>query len=74
MSDFATPCTVSRQAPLSMEFFRQEYWRGLPFSAPGYLPDPGIELKSLVSFALAGGFFTTVPLGKTTLMGTYILS
>ena len=58
MSDSATP-RVSRQAPLSIEFFGQEYWRGLPFSAPGDLPDLGIELKSLASLALVGGFFTT---------------
>ena len=37
------PCTVSRQAPLSMGFSKQEYWRGLPFPSPGSLPDPGIE-------------------------------
>ena len=40
-----------------MEFSRQEYWSGLPFSPPGHLPDPGIELVSLTSPALAGGFF-----------------
>ena len=40
-------------------FFRQAYWSGLPFPAPGDLPDPGIELMSLTSPALAGGFFTT---------------
>ena len=28
------PCTIARQAPLSMEFSRQEYWRGLPFPSP----------------------------------------
>ena len=43
MSDIATPWTVARQASLSMGFFRQEYWRGLPFPFPGDLPDPGIE-------------------------------
>ena len=32
---FATPWTVTHQAPLSMEFSRQEYWCGLPFSSPG---------------------------------------
>jgi len=32
--------------PLSMGFSRQEYWGGLPFSFPGDLPDPGIELRS----------------------------
>ena len=43
---FATPRTVAHQAPLSMGIFRQEYWSGLPFSAPGDLPDPGIEPRS----------------------------
>ena len=31
------------QAPLSMEFSRQEYWSGLPFPSPGDLPNPGME-------------------------------
>ena len=35
--------SVAHQAPLSMEFSRQEYWNGLPFPSPGDLPDPGIE-------------------------------
>ena len=39
----AVPGTVARQAPLSTEFSRQEYWNGLPFSIPGDLPDPGIK-------------------------------
>ena len=43
---FATPWTVAYQAPLSMGFYRQEYWSGLPFPSPGYLPDPGIKLGS----------------------------
>ena len=34
---------IAHQAPLSMEFFRQEYCSGLPFPFPGYLPNPGIE-------------------------------
>ena len=54
-----TPWTVARQAPLSMRFSRQEYWGGLPFPPPGNLPNPGIEPSSLMSPALAGGFFTT---------------
>ena len=57
---FLTPWTVACQAPLSMEFSRQEYRSGQPFSTPGNLPDPGIEPVSLVSSALAGGFFTTI--------------
>ena len=56
---------VARQAPLSMGFPRQKYWNGLPFPSPGDLPDPGIEL---VSPALAGGFFTTEPPGKPTVL------
>ena len=56
-----TPWTVARQFPLSMEFSRQEYWSGLPFPTPGALSDPGIKPKSLVSPALAGGFFITKP-------------
>ena len=43
---FETPWTAARQAPLSIEFFRQESWSLLPFPAPGYLPDPGTNPKS----------------------------
>ena len=65
MSDsFPTPWTTAHQAPLSMGFPRQEYWSGLPFPSPGNLPHPGIEPVSLMSPALAGGFFTTEPPGK----------
>ena len=39
---FVTLWTVACQAPLSMEFFSQEYWSGVPFPSPGDLPDPGI--------------------------------
>ena len=59
MSDSTTPWTVAHQAPLSMKFSRQEYWSGLPIISPGELPDPGIEPISLMSPALASGFFTT---------------
>ena len=44
-----------------MEFSRQEYWSGLPFSSAGDLPDPGTEP---VSPALVGVFFTTEAPGK----------
>ena len=39
---FVTSWTTACQAPLSMEFSRQEYWSGLPFPPPGDLPNPGI--------------------------------
>ena len=61
---FGTPWTVAHQAPLSMEFSRQEYCSGLPVPSAGDLPNPGIKHASLASPALAGGFFTTVPPGK----------
>ena len=59
MSDFVTQWTVASQAPLFMGFSRQEHWSGLPFSSPGYLPDPLIKSASLFSPALAGEFFIT---------------
>ena len=51
---FANPETIACQAPLVCGFFRQEYWSGLPFPPPGYLPDPGIEPTSPVSPTPAG--------------------
>ena len=55
---FAAPWTVTWQAPLSMEFSRQEHWSGLPFPIPWDLLNPGIEPVSLVS-PVTGGFFIT---------------
>ena len=46
MSNSATPWTVAHQAPLSVGFFRQEYWSELPFPSPGALPDSGIKSGS----------------------------
>ena len=46
---------VTCWAPLSVEFSRQEHWRGLSFPTPGDLPDPRVEPVSLVFPALAGG-------------------
>ena len=43
LSDSPIPWTIAPQAPLSMEFFRQEYWSGLPFPSPGDLLNPGIK-------------------------------
>ena len=47
---FAIPWTIAHQAPLCMEFSRQEYWSGLPCPPPGDLPDPGTEPESHVSY------------------------
>ena len=43
---FVTPWTAAHQAPLSMEFSRQEYWREFPTPSPGDHPNPGIEPQS----------------------------
>ena len=57
--NFVTPWTVACQAPMSLEFPRQEYWNELPFPSSRYLPNPSIESKFP-----AGRFFTTKPPGK----------
>ena len=58
---FVTPWTIARQAPLSMELPRHEYWSGLPFPTPRDPLGPGIEAAFPT---LAGGFFTNEPPGK----------
>ena len=58
---FATLWTIDHQAPLSMEFSRQEYWNGLPFPSAGDLPDSGIKLRSP---ALQADSLPSEPLGK----------
>ena len=63
-SSFVTPWTVAHQAPLSMDFFRQEYWSELSLPTPEEFPRPGIELISFDSPTLTGGFFTTETPGK----------
>ena len=62
---FATPWTVAYQAPLSMEFSRQEYWSGLPFPSPGDLPHPGIEPRSPT---LQADVLPSEPPGKSLIM------
>ena len=66
---FAIPWTVAYQTPLAREFFWQEYWSGLPFPPPGDLPNSEIKRVSLMSPALTGRFFTTVPPGKLHQLG-----
>ena len=61
---FVTPWPVAHQATLSIELSRQEYWSGLPFSAPGDLPSPGIKPMFLASPALAGDSLPLVPPGE----------
>ena len=61
---------IAQQAPLSMEFSRQE-WSGLPCPSPGDLPNPGIKPRSPESPALAGGFSTSEPPGKLPIVPSY---
>ena len=51
---FVTLWTVTHQAPLSMEFSRQEDWSGVPLPTPGDLLDSGVKPESLVSSAVVG--------------------
>ena len=69
---FEIPQPVACQAPLSLGFSRQEYWSVLLFSPPGALPNPVIKPASPVSPALAGGFFTTEPPGKSRLVTAFL--
>ena len=62
---FVTPWTVAHQAPLSMEFSRQEHWNGLPFPSPGDRPNSGIEPRSP---ALQADTLPSEPPGKTNLV------
>ena len=62
---FVTLWTVTCQAPLSMGLSWQEHWSGLPFPSPGDLPDPATKPVTPAAPALAGGFFTTKPPGKS---------
>ena len=60
MSDYVTLWTVARRASLAMGILqaRTLFWSELPCPPPADLPDTGIELRSLMPPALAGGFFT----------------
>ena len=51
-----------------MEFFRQEYWSGLPFPSPAYLSNPGIEPAS---FALQADSLPSEPPGKPFYFSTW---
>ena len=61
LDSFVTSSTVAHQAPLSVGFPRQEYWSELPFLSPRDLVNLGIKPEAP---ELAGGLFTTEPLGK----------
>ena len=61
LSDSVTPWAVAGQAPPSLGFCRQGYWRGLPCPPRGDLPTSEPEPASLMSPALAGGSFSTAP-------------
>ena len=64
MSPFATLWPIAHQAPLSMRFFRQGYWNGLPFLPLSDRPNPGIETMSPVSLVLQADSLPAEPSGK----------
>ena len=59
---FATPWTITRQAPLPMGCLRQEFWSGLPFPPPGDIPNSGIETLCLLRWQM--GSLPLAPPGK----------
>ena len=61
---FVTLWPVAHQAPLSLEFSRQEYWSGFPCPPPGDLPNPGIEPMFLKSPALQADSLPLPPPGN----------
>ena len=75
---FVISGTIALQAPLSIGFSRQEYWRGLLCPPPGDLPNSGIKLAFLMSPALAGRIFflPSAPPGKPLwyLVGIFIFT
>jgi len=70
---FVTIWTVVHQPPLFIWFHKQEYWSGLPCPPAGDLPHPGIKTRSLMSPALAGGFFTTRANWEVQILKIFIL-
>ena len=69
---FLVPWIIVCQAPMSMDFTRQEYWSVLPFCTRRDLPNPGIEPASLMSPALKGRFFTNDATWEAQLSKTWI--
>ena len=61
VSSSVSPWPVARQASLSMEFSRPEYWSEQPFPSPGHLPDPAVEPRTP---ALQADTFPAEPPGK----------
>ena len=66
---FVTPWTVACQAPLSIEFLRQEYWSKLPFPPPGDLPEPGTKPTFLESPHWKADSLPLYHLGSPTICG-----
>ena len=63
------PMDCSPPGSLSMEFFREEYWSGLPFPSPGNLPNPGIKPRSLM---LQAGSVLSEPPEKPTYTNIFV--
>ena len=68
---FVTPWTVAHQAPLSMEFSRQEYCSGLPFSPPGESFQPKKQIHISYASSLTSGFLTTSAIWEAHTKGSH---
>ena len=63
-STLVTPWAVARQAPLSMEFSRQEYWSGLSFPSPEDLPNPSLGIEPKCASLLADSLLSAIYINK----------
>ena len=70
---FVIPWTAARQAPLSLRFPGEAYWRGLPFPTPGGLPYSVIKHLSLACPALAGNSLPLSHLRRPHIIYLYII-
>ena len=61
---FASPWTAALEAPLSMEFSRQEHWSGLPLPSPGIFLTQRSNLPLLCLLHRQAGSLSAEPLGK----------
>ena len=71
---FATPWTVTCQAPLSVGFSTQEYWSELPFPSPWELPNPEMEPVSSAPQAILYHWATGKPLYLLLLLSCSVMS
>ena len=70
---FVTLWTVTHQAPLSMEFSREEYWSGLPCPPPRDLPAQGLNPRLLRLLHWQADSLPLCHLGRHSLSNSFVL-